>query len=235
MFSPGLPTAIQQSYPVPPFPLGGPGAPLQTPLQANFFAAAGPPGAPGRPNHLSHKARASMAQLAAAGIMPPPGVPMTPLGGAFPMMGAPGGPGAGGRNRRAPSISVGGPPKAVLGGPGRKHEPVPVPQQVAQAQAPPPPKQKKVVINLPKETVKGEGDEASTSTRASFARTPVPAKDLPAQVDVPGPELTTADERDSDVQRYAVPDTVDVFLPGRVRLRVLCYASFSDSRTGSMD
>lgn len=214
MFSPALPTAIHNGIPHG-FPL--PGLSMQTPLQASFFPP-GPPGAPGRPQHLTHKQRASMAQLAGAGILPPPGMPMTPgpmtpLGGGFPMLGAPG---FAPRNRRAPSISLGGPPKAVLGGPSKKeHTPVPVPNLLAQVTAPPAPKPKKVVINLPKETVPAE--DGAPSTRSTFARTPIPSSSFAPQPHIRGPELKSSEALDDDHSRYSIPDTVDVFLPGRVR------------------
>ena len=76
MFSPGLPTAINVGAHNG-FPLPHPQMSLQTPMQANFFPRQ-PPGAPARPG--MHRAAPSIAQLAAAGILPPPGVPMTPLG-----------------------------------------------------------------------------------------------------------------------------------------------------------
>ncbi|OBZ79892.1 hypothetical protein A0H81_00127 [Grifola frondosa] len=72
MFAAGLPSSIQQSY-HPPFAMHH--NPLQTPMQPAFFPQ--PPGAPGRP--ALHRSHPSVAQLAAAGILPPPGIPMTPL------------------------------------------------------------------------------------------------------------------------------------------------------------
>ena len=109
LFSPALPTAIQTGM-HPQFPNA-----LQTPMQANFFPPQ-PPGAPGRP---MHRAQASVAQLAAAGILPPGGLlgphpPMTPLTqngfpapalipGQFPPPFVP-------RSKRNQSISTGGPP-----------------------------------------------------------------------------------------------------------------------------
>ncbi|KAF9818476.1 hypothetical protein IEO21_02714 [Rhodonia placenta] len=207
LFSPGLPTSIAHGM-HPPFL--NTSNPLQTPMQANFFQH--PPGAPGRPS--MHRNAPSVAQLAAAGIFPS-GMPMTPLGQSgfpAPMLGLtpfaqPFVP----RNKRSGSISVGGPPKAVLGGPQRKVSPLPGgPAATAPA---PTPKAKKVVVNLPRETVPGEGDEPST--RQPWARTPLPA---PSHQEVVPPETHSAEPFPPDNWRYHLPDTVDVFLPGKQKI-----------------
>ncbi|KAL4069243.1 hypothetical protein J3A83DRAFT_4096297 [Scleroderma citrinum] len=204
MFSPGLPTSLQQSYHPPPFPIGPP--PLQTPMQP-FFPQQ-PPNAPGRPTYAHHKAHASsMAHY--PGFPPPSAIPITPLGQGFPshMMGPPFGQPFLPRNRRAPSVSIGGPPKAPLGGPGRKHSPLP-PQMPA-----PPQKGKKVVVNLPVET--RPGDDGGPPTRPPWARTPMPTTCSVEPVINP-PEIDTASMFPPDSWRCAIPHTVDVFLPGRV-------------------
>ena len=221
MFSPALPTSIQQGM-HPPFNMNGPPHPLQTPMQPNFFPPQ--PGAPGRPMHRSHP---SVMQLAAAGILPPPGMPMTPLGPipttpfgqGFPQQMVPGlspfPPPFVPRSKRSASMSVGGPPKAVLGGPQRKVSPMPpTPAVAAAAAAPAPQKQKKIVVNLPKETVPGEGDEPPT--RASFARMPLVQSEIPVQDDVRYPETSSVELYPPDSWRYHLPPTVDVFLPGKV-------------------
>ena len=140
IYSPGLPTAIQVGMGGG-FPMNLPPQALQTPMQPGFFPRQ-PPGAPMRPG--MHRGNPSMA-LAAAGILPPPGMPMTPLGQVgFPspmpgqMLPAPFIP----RSKRNQSISTGGPPKAVLGGPQRKVSPMPVIMASVQATQ----KQKKVKI-----------------------------------------------------------------------------------------
>ncbi|KAI5991309.1 hypothetical protein F5J12DRAFT_907508 [Pisolithus orientalis] len=158
MFSPGLPTSLQQSYHPPlPFSIGHP--PLQTPMQPFFQPQ--PPNAPGRPAYALHKAHASMVHY--PGFPPPTAIPITPLGQGFPSHIH----GTIFRIRRQPSVSIGGPPKAPLGGPGRKHSPMAI--------QPPPPtmqKGKKIVVNLPVETIPGtNGDPPS---RPSWARTPMP-------------------------------------------------------------
>lgn len=212
MFSPGLPTAIHQGYP------NYAHSAMQTPMQQTFFP--GPPQAPGR--QQMHRAHASMAQLAAAGILPPAGmpltpggIPITPLGQGFPGAGAPLFPsGPGGfvpKSRR--TMSIGGPPKAVLGGPGKQQVVVPV------APAPPPVKTKKVPLNLPKETIPGQDGEPST--RPEWARNPLVSP--PEQPEVHPPEITTAEEPGDDTWRYSLPDTVEVYLPGRVRATAFRY------------
>ncbi|KAI6022571.1 hypothetical protein EDC04DRAFT_2937023 [Pisolithus marmoratus] len=203
MFSPGLPTSLQQSYhPPPPFPIGQP--PLQTPMQPFFQPQ--PPNAPGRPAYAHHKAHASMVPY--PGFPPPTAIPITPLGQGFPShiiapsFGQPFIP----RIRRQPSISIGGPPKAPLGGPGRKHSPMAIPPPVTMQ------KGKKIVVNLPIETIPGTNDDPPS--RPSWARTPMPTTSTEEPAIVP-PEIDTAEVFPLDAWRYAIPNTIDVFLPGK--------------------
>ncbi|KAF5377169.1 hypothetical protein D9615_006437 [Tricholomella constricta] len=202
MFSPAI-QAFHPSFPMP--------NSLQTPMQSAFFNPQPPP-APGRPTH--HQGRASIAHLAAAGIHPPTGFPMTPLGGHFPrgsMMGIPGQPSAHpfpNRNRR--QLSIGGPPKAVLGGPARKLSPLPV---AAPSPAPAPQKVKKVNVNLPKETVPAE-EEGQPPTRQPWARMVLDGFEFKDKEIAPV-ELTTAESYPPDEWRNQVPNTLDVFLPGK--------------------
>ncbi|THG97227.1 hypothetical protein EW026_g4730 [Hermanssonia centrifuga] len=142
-------------------------------MQSSFFPRQ-PPGAPGRPT--MHRAHPSMAQLAAAGLLTPSGMPMTPLGQVGfppPMLPPPFVP----RSKRTQSVSTGGPPKAVLGGPQRKVTPLP---PIAAAVTPVVPKTKKVIVNLPKETIK-EGEDSGK--RQEWARSPVPIPEIPEQRD----------------------------------------------------
>ncbi|KAI0638793.1 hypothetical protein C8Q77DRAFT_1183752 [Trametes polyzona] len=212
LFSPALPTSIQQGM-HPPFALGAQGNPLQTPMQPSFFPPQ--PGAPGRPS--MHRSHPSMMQLAAAGILPPTGVPMTPLGQTgFPSPLVPGlapfAPPFVPRSKRSASMSVGGPPKAVLGGPQRKVSPMP-PAAAPTPAAPPAQKQKKVIVNFPRETIPAEGDEPAK--RAPFARTPLLPSEVLEQVEVKPPETSTVELYPPDSWRYHLPPTVDVFLPGK--------------------
>jgi len=196
LFSPSMPTAI-------PF--------LHTPMQP-FFSQPPIPGAPPRPTH--HPNQASI-QLAAAGIHPPNYI--TPVTGHFPRPSLalaqphpfPG------RNRR--QLSIGGPPKAVLGGPARKLSPLPPTSAVASLSNTTvsivPEKKKKHIVNLPKETVHGEHQD-SPVTRPDWARSPSPHEFsdepvIPAQV-------TTADIYPPDKYRIELPTTIDVYLPGKV-------------------
>ncbi|KAG0703038.1 hypothetical protein DFH29DRAFT_998824 [Suillus ampliporus] len=204
MFSPALPTALQHSFHPPPYLMNGP--PLQTPMQS-FFPHQPPP-APARPTYAQHKGHASMAHF--PGYPPPSAIPMTPLGSAFPpQMVPPFGQPFIPRNRRAPSVSIGGPPKAPLGGPGRKHSPLPPPQ----AAPTPAPKGKKVVVNLPVETI--PGDVGEPPTRPPWARTPAAAANS-EELEVIAPEIDSAELYPPDSWRRDIPDTVDVFLPGKV-------------------
>ncbi|PCH33123.1 hypothetical protein WOLCODRAFT_134939 [Wolfiporia cocos MD-104 SS10] len=206
MFSPGLPTSIAQGMHPPPFLNSG----LPTPMQPGFFPH--PPPAQGRPP--MHRGSPSMAHLAAAAMLPP-GMPMTPVGQpGFPnaMLGVPPFQSFVPRPKRSPSISVGGPPKAVLGGPQRKVSPLPV--NAAATPQPPAGKARKVVVNFPRETIPGETPE-DPPARQSWARAPIPLSDVPLQPTLPPPEVTTAQLYPPDGWRYHLPGTVDVFLPGK--------------------
>ena len=240
-------------------------------MQQTFFPQ--PPNAPGRPAPASmHRAHPSVVQLAAAGILPPPGMlagpgvqggmmPMTPLGqNGFPpqMMPIPFQPFVP-KSRRTQSVSTGGPPKAVLGGPQRKVSPMPgaatnavggggnaavavapapagagvagtsttpgapaaTPATASSSTAAPPVRAKKVIINLPKETVKDA--ESGEETRPTWARTPLPVASSSTAPDVVYPELTTSEAFPPDSWRHHLPPTVDVFLPGKVRVLLHSY------------
>ncbi|TRM62921.1 hypothetical protein BD626DRAFT_557808 [Schizophyllum amplum] len=212
MFSPALPTSLQQSF-HPPFPMNHPN--MHTPMQQHFGYPMPPPSAPGRPSH--HAAAASIAHLAAMGIHPPNGGPpiITPVGGHFPrgsvMLGPPGMPGMPppfGHKRR--NMSIGGPPKAVLGGPQRKTSPLP---PAAASTSAPVTKAKKIAVNLPKETIPGE--DGAPPMRPEWARAPLDAPFECEDVRVPSAELSSAALFPPDAYRYAMPPTIDVFLPGK--------------------
>jgi hypothetical protein len=203
-------TAVHQGFP-PAFP---PQSLLQTPIQPSFFPP--PTGVPHRPIHPGHRSQASVA-LAAAGIHPPPGIPVTPLAQSqFPpaAFAPPQFPPFHPRSRRQPSLSTGGPPKAQLGGAGKNYRP-PSPTAVAVANAPAQnQKSKKAVVNLPKESVPGIDGEPST--RTSFARTPIPLHLVPPQPSTSSPDVISAVIHPPDSLREIIPATVDVFLPGKV-------------------
>ena len=91
---------------------------------------------------------------------------------------------------------------------------MPPPAAAAAVAAAPAPKPKKVIVNLPRETVPGEGDEPPT--RASFARMPLVESEVPLQVEVRHPDTSTIELYPPDSWRYHLPPTVDVFLPGKV-------------------
>ncbi|KAH8101585.1 hypothetical protein BXZ70DRAFT_906693 [Cristinia sonorae] len=266
LFSPALPTSIQHGM-HPPFPIphhnqhhqhNQPNQfhhPMQTPMQQNFFPQQ-PPNAPGRPTtiHHQHRAHPSVVQLAAAGILPPPGmlngmpmtpglggVPMTPLGQAgfavaghqmmpMPMPFQTSSSSFVPKSRRTQSVSTGGPPKAVLGGPQRKVSPMPTAvsaaagaavEPVATPAAAVPAKAKKVVVKLPKETVvekktKDDGEEGEeVKTRPEWARVPLALDEAKDSAEVKYPELTSSEAFPPDAWRYRLPPTVDVFLPGK--------------------
>ncbi|KAJ7674417.1 hypothetical protein B0H17DRAFT_1161725 [Mycena rosella] len=207
MFSPALPTALQGGM----FPQFPGNLPLRTPMQPYFNPQA--PGAPARPTH--RQGSASVANFTPSALQP--SFPMTPGAGHFPrpsLMGGGSFPGPGGggppfpgRNRR--QLSIGGPPKAVLGGPARKLSPLP---PVA-APAPPPAKPKKMIVKLPKESSKDE--DGKPLEKPSWARTPLETPFVYKEVQVVEAELTTAESYPSESERYEMPPTIDVFLPGK--------------------
>ncbi|KIY47001.1 hypothetical protein FISHEDRAFT_59902 [Fistulina hepatica ATCC 64428] len=213
MFSPALPTPLQRSF-HPPFP--PPGVPLQTPMQTSFGFQGGPPGAPHRPMH--HPAHQSIAHLAALGIPPPVGFAMPPMPAMTPVMGHFPRPSIGGlppvgppfphRNRR--QLSIGGPPKATLGGPARKVSPIPPPSLSPNPAAQ---KTKKTIVSIPKESIT---DESGDITRPAWARTPLDLAYLPAHPEVLPVETSTRAIYPSDAERLKIPASIDVFLPGRL-------------------
>jgi hypothetical protein len=212
-YSPALPTALQHGFHAA-FP--GPYA-MQTPMQPFFNPP--PHHAPNRPTH--HSNSPSVVQFVAAGIHPPNGFPMTPVGGGQggghfsrpSLMLAPGQMPPFPHRRRQPSI--GGPPKAILGGPARKLSPIPPGASISPA---PPLKSKKLVVNLPKETLEAEG--GWPAPREPWARTPLPQRPGEGERDVEPVELTTREGYPPDAWRRMMPEVVDVFLPGKV----CCYA-----------
>ena len=216
MFSPALPTSIQQGF-HPPYPLSGQSA-LQTPMQPMFPQQ--PPGAPGQSTFVTHRSSPSVVQLAAAGIHPLNGMPMTPLGQGFSGLGIQQGTSFGGggtnfahRNRRTPSVSLGGPPKAILGGPNRKVSPLP---PTAEVTPPPVAMRKKVVVKFPKETVEEESENKKIITRAPWARNPIPLDAIPHQRVIQPPELASANVFPPEAEKYNFGDTIEVYLPGKV-------------------
>ncbi|KAJ4485458.1 hypothetical protein J3R30DRAFT_1361201 [Lentinula aciculospora] len=241
LYSPALPTSLQQSF-HPPMPLPGHGI-MQAPMQPYFNPVQmGPPGAPGRMGHRAGQQSmninmgnmGSMAQLAAAGIHPPNGFPITPMGGHFPrqsMAGFPGGmpPHNPFPNRNRRQLSIGGPPKAVLGGPQRKLSPNPPVSSgvfsagISGSTTPvgPPPnsvpaiKAKKLIVNLPKETIPSE-EEGIAATKADFSRVPLKPEEIIHTRDLRYPEVMTCEEFPPEHYRHLIPPTVDVFLPGKV-------------------
>ena len=206
-----LQQAFHPSYPMP--------NTLHTPIQALFNSPAPP--APPRPTHHAHQASV---QLAAAGIHPPNLV--TPVSTYFPrssmILGSTGHPPSHpfpNRNRR--QLSIGGPPKAVLGGPARKLSPLPSTSApiVAVTASTSSKKSKKVLVNLPKETVCGKDGEPPT--RSSWARSPLHNPFQYQDHPVIPAELTTAEVFPPDTYRLDLPNSIDVYLPGRV-----CIVSF---------
>lgn len=125
------------------------------------------------------------------------------------------------------SVSIGGPPKAALGGPSRnKGDLTKVPGTPLAA---PPindtpvsdtlkPKGKKMVVKLPVETI---GD---SSERSSFARDPM--RVVVNQLDVPPPDISTMELPYDLHDINGAPSTIEVFLPGKASLTDSIHRSF---------
>ncbi|KAG8900984.1 hypothetical protein FRB99_005644 [Tulasnella sp. 403] len=181
-----------------------------------------------QPSLSMHRSRPSLAIV--PGFMPgmPPGpltaVPHTATNfGGFP---APPTPGAQQqfpghpphfRPRRNQSISIGGPPKALLGGPQKK--PVtPTPGTITTLTTEGG-KVKKVNVRLPKETidtdeVNGESGPVASSSRSrpSWARNPLPLDSIPPQIAIP-PEVSSVEIYPE--QHVATDDEPAIALPPR--------------------
>ena len=109
------------------------------------------------------------------------------------------------KSRRTPS-TIGGPPKAPLGGPGRKHSPMPPVAPALQDKL-----KKKVVVKLPLESAEEDVEGKSLWSRVPLDPALVEVKDV-----VP-PDTSSAEFSPGELESALRPDTVDVFLPGKVR------------------
>jgi len=194
MYSPALPTSLQHSF-HPPLPMPLPSATMQS------FN-------PGPPRH-----RGSV-QLY-------PGGPMTPMGGGHFPRPSLGGPPSNNTNHPFPhrnrrQLSIGGPPKAVLGGPARKVSPMPT---VAASTSLPTTLKKKPNVKLPKETVVsgGENGEETSTTRPEWARVALPHDQVRVH-DILPPITSSGIPYPPEEWKQAWPGQLDVFLPGKVRV-----------------
>ncbi|THH09411.1 hypothetical protein EW145_g2020 [Phellinidium pouzarii] len=206
MYSPALQTASQPGFPsvssAHPF---NPMFSLQTPMQTTYFGP--PPGAPPRPMHSGHRPSSSIAH----GLGIHPSVPLTPLGQQFqPHMMHGGPPGVPStqpfvpKSRRTPSM-IGGPPKALLGGPNRKVSPLPPAAIAIQEKL----KSKKVTVKVPDE----QAEDASK--KSLWSRKPVATSQLKIFPEFSPAETTSIELYPDEGYRRHLPLTVDVFLPGQ--------------------
>jgi len=203
----GLPSALGANFP------------MATPLNPTF-------GNQIPPRHAMHRPHPSLvfgnpAALAASMAAAQAGMPMTPTGG--PPSGMLG-PQGFQRNRRQQSISLGGPPKAPLGGPNRKHSPMPATAVVATAAVQEKSKSKKVVVKFPLESTpkeRGEDQNESEIKYSLWSRVPLKGVELSSMKDIPPPDMITMEPHPIE-QRGSFPATIDVYLPGKVLiLRVI--------------
>ena len=108
---------------------------------------------------------------------------------------------------------IGGPPKALLGGPNRKVSPLPPPAALALEEKL---KAKKVVVRIPIESDLVE--ERESEKRSLWSRMPIPSSELPSVAALVPPEASSAEIYPEETYRRNLPPTVDVFLPSKVSI-----------------
>ena len=122
-------------------------------------------------------------------------------------------------SRRTSSMSTGGPPKAPLGGPNRKHSPIPIASTAVPSGVPAATeksKAKKVILKLPLEmAVQGGSADNEIIIYSLWSRQPLPHADAPAMGGVKPPDATSMEMHPIE-QSNTLPATIDVFLPGKV-------------------
>ena len=228
LFSPALPSALHHhQFRHHSIAAGMPGFPPQL-QQQPFF--------PQPPPHIPHRGSIvgfppSALPLSAMPLGPPPGPPpgpMTPVGGGQSMgMAPPHHLGMGHnarqgsislpftRNRRQPSISTGGPPKATLGGPQNKHVAPPITNPAtASAALEAKLKGKRLVVKLPQEKV-SVGDDGEKFDPL-WSRAPIPLGEVEIFPLAEPPEMTSAGLWPEPLPNGSIPPSIEVFLPGKV-------------------
>lgn len=128
------------------------------------------------------------------------------------------------------TISIGGPPKAVLGGPNRKTSPMPPTPAGESAPGLPDVKKKRCTVKLPCEADQEPADEteagAPKRTKSLWSRSPIPASQLPPEVLIDGQlEVSTVEPHPDHVARKDLPNSIGVFLPSKVNAN--CLSSLS--------
>ena len=206
--------------------------PLATPLTAQHnlrlppqVVSPSPFGHQGVPNRTRHGQNASIAQMPLGMMGPPSAGPRTP---GFSTMSpahqrqSSAAPGSGMfmKSRRTASVSIGGPPKALLGGPQRKLSPLPGVTQASAVQTPPLSDAKfvtkKVNVRMPAENARMEGDDDESRQLSLWIRQPV--RQEPPLPSDPGLHLYPHSQEvfpPFDHCRF-MPPTFEVFLPNQV-------------------
>lgn len=117
-------------------------------------------------------------------------------------------------NKRTASISIGGPPKAPLGGPARKVTPVvPTPSQADNA------KIKKIIVKLPVEQRKEDDDDETVYSL--WSRQPLDNLIICEEAVIPANVQTIEPYSFNENLPGILPEIIDVYLPGKVLLQVL--------------
>jgi hypothetical protein len=227
LFSPALPPAHHHhhhQFRQHSIAAGMPGFPM--PLQQQPFFPQPPPHIPHRGSIIGLPPGPLPIPVMPLG--PPP--PMTPVGSGPPLgMAPPHHLGIGHnarqgsislpftRNRRQPSISTGGPPKATLGGPQNKHVAPPITNPAtASAALEAKLKGKKLVVKLPREKeVVGDDDMNFVPL---WTRYPIPRDQVERFPPAEPPEMTSAEFWPEPLPKGSIPPSIDVFLPGKVVL-----------------
>jgi hypothetical protein len=178
LYPPALATAIQASFPQ---HLSFPAA-----LQGGFR--------PSTPTNNRHRQTASVANMFGGGFpLPSPSPHPTPFLGHQSQMSTSVPYHL--KSKRNTSISIGGPPKAVLGGPQRKLSPLPTlikEEAVPVAPETKAPPAKKAIVNLPKEVGQVEY-EGVTYEDPPWSRKPLSETSVPTDSPQP-PEVSSGDE-----------------------------------------
>ncbi|KAF6766006.1 hypothetical protein DFP72DRAFT_838609 [Ephemerocybe angulata] len=264
LFSPALQTAIHTGMgngfplhtPMQPF-FNGPGQPPNAPPRRGHQGRASISHFPGHQSHQSsishfpgHQSHQSITtpiggHFPRASMMLPNGAPSPLISVGPPGPGQPlgpiiinnGPPTAGHRPHRR-QMSIGGPPKAVLGGPQRKVSPNPAAAAIAAVGAAT--LKKKITVNLPKETElleeqgeakhESEKDEEGEERESEaghvqervakdWARVPLPVAEgeaiMASHLPIPAEDLISREQFPSEDWKSALPGAIDVFLPSK--------------------
>ncbi|GJJ08779.1 hypothetical protein Clacol_002998 [Clathrus columnatus] len=186
-----------------PSALHGSNFPLVTPMNESF-ASQIPSFAPPRPSlHRSHPSlmfptpsAALSATLNSAGILNGTYIP------GFPKI-----------SKRTPSVSIGGPPKAPLGGPSRKITPS-APLNTGATETDKPKAKKKITVKLPIEKMAEGGNSSDEVLYSLWSRQPLPDFNI-CEGSVTPADIQSIESHPIEASSDSLPEVIEVFLPGK--------------------